>query len=307
MKNNNLNKYELKNKVMKDLFIFLSQSPHIKNINFKKVNNISQFEKSKCINLSKNLSKYLTKNNITEISSKTILPIIKRHVQHSRVYEKNIELIKLYTILFHEKNCSHLTYYLYNNSNFGIITEDKKCLSIVIERFPKFCLILNEHLDIFTAKHIKERKGKVFLYKDKELFITKIKHKTYLFLFSIIIGYLLIYNIPNNYIIMEMNLTMHMKMNHTGHIISYRPKTKSAKVMIKQNKQLRRSIHHSIPSFINYGLQNNILKPGSKVNIYVIGPPIRKKFFENLKNSLEDVPVEIIINNSGNLIKINRT
>lgn len=44
-----LNKYNLKCKIIKDIFTFLSQSIYLKNINFKRFKNVSSYEKSKCL------------------------------------------------------------------------------------------------------------------------------------------------------------------------------------------------------------------------------------------------------------------
>ena len=307
--NQTLNKYNLKCKIIKDIFTFLSQSVYFKNINFKRFKNVSSYEKSKCLIISKNLSNYLRENKINKINNSTLLSIIINNANKNnlKIYKKNIELIKFYTILFTEKSCSHLTFYLFNNLNNSINEENKECLSIIIDKTPKRTIILNEYLDIITKKYSKETKGEIFLYREENNIFKNIKHKVSLCFFSIIIGYLLIYKIPSNYIVMEMNLTMHMKMNHNGNIISYKPKTKSAKNMIKETKQLNRKMNDTIPYFINYGLENNILKPGEKVKIYIMGPPLNNRFFESLKNSLQGIPLNIIINNSGNLIKINRT
>lgn len=306
----NLNKYNLKYKILKDLYTFLSQSIYIKNINFNNLNNISSFEKCKCLIISKNISIYLKNNKIFKINNSILLKIINGNITNKnniKLYKKNIELIKIYTILFTEKSCSHLSFYLFNNSKLSMINENIECLSIIVEKNSKHSIILNEHLNIFIKKNIKHKKGELFLYKNKKHLSLNLKSKIYLTLFSIIITYFMIFNIPNNYIIMEMNLTMHMKMNHNGYILSYRPKTKSARTMIKQNKQIMKKIDHSIPSFINYGIKNNILKPGQDVKIYIIGPPLNKKSFNKLKDSLKDIPLNIIINNSGDLIKINST
>lgn len=305
-----LNKYNLKYNILKDLYAFLSQSIYLKNINFNNLNNISSLEKCKCLILSKNISLYLKNNKIYEITNSILFDIIKENTSNKQnicTYKKNIELIKLYVILFTDKNCSHLSFYLFNNSNLSMLEENKECLSIIIEKNQKHSVILDEHLNIFVKKKIKHKKGELFIYKNKNRFSLSFKYKIYLIVFSLIITYFMIFNIPNNYIIMEMNLTMHMKMNYNGYILSYMPKTKSAQKMIKQNKQVIKKINHSIPSFINYGIENKILKPGEEVKIYIIGPPLHSKYFIKLKESLKDIPLNIIINNSGNLIKINST
>lgn len=306
----NLNKYNLKYKVLRDLYTFLTQSIHLKYINFNNLNNISSFNKCKCLILSKNISLYLKENEISQINNTLLFKIIKENIKNRhnlKLYKKNIELIKFYTILFSEKSLSHLTFYLFNNSKISMINENKECLSIVIKKQNKTSIILNEHLNVFSKKHVKENKGDIFIYKYSENFSLGVKYKLYLATFSFIVIYLLMFNIPNNYIIMEMNMTMHMKMNQNGYILSYRPKTPGARTMIKKNKQVIRTLNHSIPSFIDYGLENNILKPGSHVKIYVIGPPLKDKFFYHLEDSLKDKKLNITINNSGNLVKINST
>ena len=303
------NTKNLKYKIIKDIYTFLSQSPYFKNINFKNFNNASSYEKSKCLSLSKNLSKYIKENSIEEITNSTIIPLIINNTSKSnlKLYKKHLELIKFYTILFTEKSCSHLTFYLYNNSDMSKMERNKESISIVIDKTPKYTIILNEHLDIFVKRYCKKTKGEIFTHtKRKNIFLT-LKYQVYLCVFSMIVIYLLIYNIPNNYIIMEMNLTMHMKMNHNGYVLSYKPKSRSAKIMMNETKKVKGKINNTIPNFINYGLEKDILKPGEKVKIYIIGPPLNKKLFENLKNSLSDIPLDIIINNSGNLIKINST
>lgn len=303
------NTQNLKHKVLKDLYTFVCQSTYFKNINLKKIKNSSPYAKMKCLILSKNLSKYIKENNIKEISNSTLIPLVVNNTSklNFKLYKKHFELIKLYTIMFTEKSCSHLAFYLYNNINESNINENKENLSIVIEKNSKYTLILRDNLDIFVKKHCKKQKGEVFTEKMKKNVFLGIKHQLYLCFFSVIVVYLLIYNIPNNYIIMEMNLTMHMKMNHNGHVLSYKPKSKSARVMINETKKLKGKIDHTIPTFINYGLENKIIKPGENVKIYIIGPPLNKKLFEKLKCSLANTPLNIIINNSGNLIKINST
>lgn len=304
-----LNKYDLKYKVMKDIYTFFSQSNNFKNINFKNLGNISSFEKSKCLLISKNLYKYMKLNGINDYDDKTILKILLKnnYKLNLKLRKKNIELIKFYTNLFLDKNCSHLAFYLFNNSSISLMNQNENSMCIVIYKTPKYSVILNEHLDVFTKKHLKHKNGEIFTNKKWNTFSINVKYKLYLCIVAIIISYSLIFNTPNNYVIMEMNLTMHMKMNHNGYILSYRPKSKVGKKMVKQTKPINKKFNSSIPSFINYGIENKILKPGEEVKIYIIGPPLKNKIFENLKSSLKDVPLNIIINNSGNLIKINRT
>ncbi len=307
---NTLNQYNLKHKVLKDLYTFLIQSVHLKYINFKEFKNISSFNKCKCLILSKNISYYLKEKEICKINNSLLYKLIKENIKNKRnlkLYKKNIELIKFYTILFTDKSLSHLTFYLFNNSKLSMLKEDKPFLSIVIKKDGKTSVILDETLNVFTKRNIKEPKGDIFTYRHNDGFSLNIKYKFYLFLFSFIIGYFLFFNIPNNYIIMEMNLTMHMKMNQNGYILSYRPKTKGAKNMIKENRQYIRTLNHSIPSFIDYGLEKDILKPGNHVKIYIIGPPLKDKFFNKLHESLKDKHINITINNGGSLIKINST
>ena len=303
------NTKNLKYKILKDLYTFLSQSPYFKNINFNNIKKSSAYEKSKCLNLSKNISNYMKEHNIKEIKDSTILSLIVHNTPKSsfKIYKKHIDLIKFYTMLFTEKSCSHLTYYLYNNSNIIKMEKNKENISIVINKSKKHAIILNEHLDIFTKKYCKNSAGELFTHTKRKNFLFTLKYQAYLCVFSIIVIYLLIYNIPNNYIIMEMNLTMHMRMNHNGYVLSCKPKSRSAKVMINETKKVKGKINNTIPNFINYGLEKRILKPGEKVKIYIIGPPLNEKIFENLKNSLHNIPLDIIINNSGNLIKINST
>ena len=294
---------------MKDIYTFFSQSNNFENINFKNLGNISSFEKSKCLLISKNLRNYIKLNGISQWDDNTILKSFYKNHHHMnlKIRKKNIELIKFYTNLFLDKNCSHLSFYLFNNSSISLMNKNENSMCIVIHKTPKYSVILNEHLDVFTKKHLRKCCGEIFIKKKWNTFSLNIKHKFYLCLCGIITAYFLIFNTPNNYIIMEMNLTMHMKMNHKGYILSYRPQSKLAKNMIKQTQHVSKKFHSSIPSFINYGIENKILKPGNEVKIYIIGPPLKNKLFENLKSSLKDIPLDIIINNSGNLIKINRT
>lgn len=304
------NKYNLKYKVLRDLYTFLTQSIHLKYINFNKINNISSFNKCKCLILSKNISIYLRENDISQINNTLLFKIIKENIKNKhnlKLYKKNIELIKFYTILFSEKSLSHLTFYLFNNSKISMMNENKECLSIIIKNQNKTSIILNEHLNVFSKKYVKKNRGDIFIYKYSEGISSGIKYKLYLSTLSIIVVYLILFNIPNNYIIMEMNMTIHMKMNQNGYILSYRPKTPKARTMIKQNKQVIRTLNHSIPSFIDYGLNNNILKPGSYVKIYVIGPPLKAKFLNRLEDYNRDKNLNITINNSGNMVKINGT
>lgn len=302
------NKKNLKEQILKELFTFLSQSKLLKNVNFRRFNKISIIEKYKCLILSKNLSIYLIKNKVVPINNKSLINIIKKHTKPNnlKIYKKNIELIKFYTLLFTDKNCSHLATYLFKNLKISSNNE-KNYLSIVIYKFSKFSIILNENLDISTKKHSKKQLGELFLNNSEKTLLKDVKYKALLFAFSLIVTYVLIYNIPSNRVIMEMNSTMHIKMNHNGNVISCKTKNRSAKHIIKNTKQLNKKLNVAIPQFINYGLENNLISPGEKIKIYVIGPPLNNKFSENLKNSLRDIPLNITINNSGNLIKINRT
>lgn len=302
------NKKNLKQQILKELFTFLSQSKFIKNVNFKGFNKVSIIEKYKCLILSKNLSNYLKNNKIIPINNSSLINIITKHTKPTnlKIYKKNIELVKFYTLLFTEKSCSQLATYLFKNLNISSL-DGKDYLSIVIHKTSKYSIVLNENLDIFTKKHLKKQLGEIFINKKEKTILKDIQHKALLFVFSIIVTYVLIYNIPSNRVIMEMNSTMHIKMNHNGNIISCKPKNSSAKNIIKNTKQLNKKLNVAIPHFINYGLENNLIHPGEKVKIYVIGPPLNNKFSENLKNSLRDIPLNITINNSGNLIKINRT
>lgn len=304
-----LNKYNLKYKVMKDIYTFFSQSSRFKNINFKNLGNISSFEKSKCLLISKNLCNYIKSNGISQWSDDTIVKSLYKNIKNInlKIHKKNIELIKFYTNLFLDKNCSHLSFYLFNNSSISLMNQNENSMCIVLYKTPKYSVILNEHLDVFTKKRVKKCCGEIFMKRKWNTFSANIKHKFYLCVCGIITSYFLIFNTPNNYIIMEMNLTMHMKMNNRGYILSYRPQSKLARNMIKQTQPISRKFNSSVTSLINYGIENKILKPGNEVKIYIIGPPLKNKLFENLKLSLKDIPLDIIINNSGNLIKINRT
>lgn len=302
------NKKNLKQQILKELFTFLSQSKFVKTVNFKGFNKVSIIEKYRCLILSKNLSNYLKNNKIIPINNKSLINIITKHAKPNnlKIYKKNIELIKFYTLLFTDKNCSHLATYLFKNLNISSL-DKKNYLSITIYKDPKHSIILNENLDISTKKNFKKPLGEIFINQEERTILKDVKHKALLFVFSIIVTYILIYNIPSNRVIMEMNSTMHIKMNHNGNIISCKPKNSSAKNIIKNTKQLNKKLNVAIPHFINYGLENDLIHPGEKVKIYVIGPPLNHKFSENLKNSLQNIPLNITINNSGNLIKINRT
>ncbi len=304
-----LNNNNLKFKVMKDIFIFLSQSKSFTAIEFKKFNKISLDDKLKCLNLSKHISMCIKKNKITDITDIYILKMVSLYFKNHdfNLYKKNIELIKFYTILFTEKSCSHLTFYLFNNIDFSTIYKNKNCLSIVIKQTKKYTIILNENLNIFSKTYFKKVIGEPFVYKDKTYKYINLKYKLFFVISVLMMFYTSVYSIPSNHVIIEMNLTMHMKINHGGRVISYKSSNKSAKNMIKYAKNLNSKINNTIYSFINYGLENNILIPGEKVKIYIIGPPLDNNFFENLENSLKDIPINIIINNSGNLVKINST
>lgn len=305
----NLNKDNLKYKILKDIFIFLNQSKYFSHIEFKNLNKISRNLRLKLLYLSKQISNYILKNNLTSITKNSLMKILNENFkdENFKIYSKNIELIKFYTILFVEKPCSHLTFYLFNNINEKIDFEDENLLSVIIKKTQKECIILNENLDVFVKRLNKFKEGEIFLYKHKNFMYSNLKQKVSLFFFTIILGYILIYNIPTNHIILEMNLSLHMKSNHSGRIISCKPKSSKGKIMIKNTKNINSKIGNTIINFIDYGLENKILKPGQNVKIYIIGPPLKNKIFENLKSSLKDVPLDVHINNSGNLIKINRT
>lgn len=296
-------------KILKDIFIFLYQSKYFKDVEFKNLKKISKTSRLKCLYISKHISNYICKNNLPSISTSSLIEIITKNFKdhNFKIYMKNIELIKLYTILFLEKSCSHLAFYLFNNMDHKNDSEHKSFLSIVITKTQKQSVILNENLDVFIKRLNKSPDGKPFLYKNKSVMYSNLKQKLSLFIFTVIVGYIVIYNIPTNHIILEMNLTMHMKSNHNGRIISCKPKSSSAKTMLKNTKNTNSKINTIIITFIDYGLENNILKPGQNVKIYILGPPLKDGTFDNLKSHLKDIPLDILINNSGNLIKINRT
>lgn len=302
------NTINLKHRVLKDLFTFLSQSKNFKNINFKNFNRTPIFEKYKCLVLSKNLSIYLKDKNIENLTTSYILSIIFKHSNKNdmRFCKKNIELIKFYTLLFSEKSCSHLAIYLFKNLNISSL-ENRNCLCVTIKKKDNLSIILNENLDIFTKKFSKKDVGEIFFNTQKSNLFQNIEHRALLLIFSIFISYTLICNIPSNHLIIEMNSTTHIKMNHKGNIISCKPKGKISKNIVKNTKHPNKNINSTLPKFLNYGLENQIIKPGEKINIYITGPPLNKKLSESLKSSLTGLPLNIIINNSGNLIKINRT
>ena len=150
----NLNKYNLKYKILKDLYTFLSQSIYIKNINFNNLNNISSFEKCKCLIISKNISIYLKNNKISKINNSILFKIISENITNKnniKIYKRNIELIKIYTILFTEKSCSHLSFYLFNNSKLSMINENIECLSVIVEKNSRYSIILKSFLIFMHA------------------------------------------------------------------------------------------------------------------------------------------------------------
>ena len=303
----NYKKYDLKVKIIKNIFKSISKNSQFENINFKSFKKISPCKIKNILQLSKYLSAYMDKHKIHKISNDTIILSIKKFICNKKLlkfYIRNIERIKFYVLLFNDKSCSHLVHYILNNYNINQIKKSNKFISIVIGKEGNYSIILNENLDVTTSK-CNKTEGNVFKYK-KRIYID-MKYKISLLFLSIILTQLIIFNIPDNYLILEMNLVVHMKLNNSGNIISLKPKTKSALDMINQTKQINKKMSTVIPNFISYSLDNNILKPGEKIKIYVIGPPLSKKDCENLKNSLKSKPVNIIINNSGSLVKINET
>lgn len=115
-----------------------------------------------------------------------------------------------------------------------------------------------------------------------------------------------IYAQPHSNIVIEMNGNIKIQLNRFNKVISYSSTTSTLKKITNTVMADNKNMDESISSILKYAKDNEIIKKGSTIYLYINGITIKEDNFKITEEYIRENKIDIRINNNGNEYRINK-